>query len=61
MTNTSQPSKDMNLYKILKEIEALSIVTLDTSDRSKAMSIPVGQFVRFNDVIVILSRHLEEL
>lgn len=52
---------DINLYKVLKEIESLAIITLDTSDRSKAIPIPVGQFVRFNDVVAILTKHTESL
>lgn len=46
------------LSEIFGEIAKGAIVTLDTDPKNKAMAIPVGKFVRLDDVKSIIKRSL---
>lgn len=63
-TETAQASGKQadNLRVVFNEIAKLAIITLDTQpvgvDRAKA--IPVGKFVRLNDVRAVLQRFIND-
>jgi hypothetical protein len=55
-TSSTQPTAD-DLSELFAEISKRAVITLDTDPVNKAMSIPVGKFVRLEDVRTIFNKY----
>lgn len=48
----------VKLSVVFDELAKLAIITLDTDPANKVMNIPVGKFVRLDDVRSVMQKHV---